>query len=230
MTTKTKDAFLFSNLIKNKKLQTLLPDLKKLTAAAKKDIVAIDSEISKLNKKHISDLTSDEVELVSDLERIKIEVEETVKSYKSIVKNINQIWSVNKTKEDEYRLCEVIYAIKFEHGYREFEQVNDVFPFVAKYMKNTIKYLSGFGCVCCFAGSDCEPWQPDAGLRGHRQDEQGGPESCSPPAEGGNPQPERADPGRGEGGARGEEEGGARVQEGGAQSGEGLKECCRGFC
>lgn len=159
MTTKTKDAFLFSNLIKNKKLQILLPDFKKLTFAAKKDIVAIDGKISKLNKKHISNLTSDDVELVADLERIKHEINKVIKHYKNIVRNIKQIWSANKAIKDEYRLCDVIYEIKFEYGFREFEQVDNVFPFVENHMKNTIKYLSGFGCVCCFAGQDCESWQ-----------------------------------------------------------------------
>jgi hypothetical protein len=157
------DPYKFGNLVKDKKLKIPLPDLVKLTAAANKDIAAIDNKIDKINSIHVSKLESKDIDFVHDLTRIKFEINKVIESFDKTVKTIKSIWSDSKPVKivpDERRVSDVIYLINFEYGYKEFEQVDDVFPFVDKHMKNTLKYLSKFGCVVCMAGdSDSEIWQ-----------------------------------------------------------------------
>lgn len=156
------DPYKFGNLVKDKKIKILLPDLVKLTAVTNKDVANIDSKIDKINSIHVSKLESKDIDFVHDLTRIKFEINKAIESFDKIVKTVKSIWNDSKLKivSDERRVSDVIYLINFEYGYKEFEQVDDVFPFVDKHMKNTLKYLSKFGCVVCMAGdSDSEIWQ-----------------------------------------------------------------------
>lgn len=168
----------YSDAIRSGQLKILVPTLKDLKEAVKKDALNIKSKVAKI-KDNLDDNPDDYLDpddarnYVADINDLRIilgKLDLLVKDFPKIVKEINRIWShpmQDSQHEDEYRLSEVIEIADFSWGCDDFDNVHDVYEYVGKHMKNTIKYLSKFGCITCGAGDEAEvlaqnhPWAKD---------------------------------------------------------------------
>lgn len=159
MTTKTDSCKLF-NLVRNGKKKILFPEINKFNAVIDKDLQSIESKIEKINVRHVSKITEDDILLVNDLEVIRKKLKFTRKNFNKICKKIKEIWTNNDVSSDEERLADIIYEIDLSCEYirQEFSDYDDLFAFIHKGMKNTIDYLSKFGCVSCPTNHECEIW------------------------------------------------------------------------
>jgi len=160
MSASNTDSCKLFNLVQHGKKKILYPEKNKFNSVIDKDLQSIESKIEKINFKHVSNITVDEILLVNDLEIIRKKLEFTRKNFNKICNEIKEIWTNNQVKSDEERLADIIYEIdlscdNIEQGFSSYD---DLFVFIHKGMKNTINYISKFGCVSCPTSHECEIW------------------------------------------------------------------------
>lgn len=153
MTTKHDPYHLFAsvNWCANNKLKILYLEKTKFYNAIDKDLKLIESKIEKIIKKKFDEHT--DLALVIDLKIIKKKLHFTRKQFNNINKIIKDTWTKiygvtailsYEIESDEERLSNIIYDIDFGNSFFHF---NNEIHFIQQNMKNTINYLSRFGCV-----------------------------------------------------------------------------------
>ena len=173
MKTKKVDCYKLFNLVKDGKKKILYPDKTKFNAVIDKDLESIDSKIEKINNKHVSKIKESDIALVKDLMIVSDELKLIRKYFDIICGEIKENWTnpftvtipqgksdyESEVELDEHRLAHIIYEIDltdkiFEQEFSKYE----FFAFIKKGMRNTINYLSKFGCITCPTNDECESW------------------------------------------------------------------------